>query len=189
MTVVYWMTCAAVECTFMNGNNAYTLPHLYSDTQQLRLLRDMLLFEEVNQSVSFRGQTGFSGNLSIGWGVPTHWVATAEPGLVVSLSQAPTIFGKVSFTLGRIETDNNSVAVLQANITVDAPTPNNTFRSDRYAVHVTLCQPGCVCNAIVTRAHCVVCSVPPRPPLRSPPSRLLCSMFGFDSVLPRRGGR
>jgi hypothetical protein len=57
-------TFCSVECTLMDGSNAYTLPHLYSDTQQLRLLRDLLVFEEVERSLDLRG------NLSVGWG--TH---------------------------------------------------------------------------------------------------------------------
>jgi len=43
-------TWAGVECTNMaSGNNAHTLPHLRSGTQQLRLLRNMLLREQADE--------------------------------------------------------------------------------------------------------------------------------------------
>jgi hypothetical protein len=99
-------TFCSVECTLMDGSNAYTLPHLYSDTQQLRLLRDLLLFEEVERSVEL------GGNLSVGWGVPTQWLSEAA----VSLSSAPTLFGSVSLAIG-----SQVSHVLTANITVEPP--------------------------------------------------------------------
>ena len=77
-------TYAAVECTAIRtGENYWTLPHTYSNTQQLRLLRNMLLRED--------GET-----LWIAQASPRAWLA---PGKRVAVNGAPTTFGPVSFSL------------------------------------------------------------------------------------------
>ena len=77
-------TYSGVECTnIVTGNNWWTLPHLYSATQQLRLLRNMILREE--------GDT-----LRIGDAIPRAWLAD---GKTVKANQAPTRFGDVSFVI------------------------------------------------------------------------------------------
>jgi hypothetical protein len=77
-------TYAAVECTAIRtGENYWTLPHTYSNTQQLRLLRNMLLRED--------GET-----LWIAQAIPRAWLA---PGKRVAVNGAPTTFGPVSFSL------------------------------------------------------------------------------------------
>ncbi len=62
------------------GENEMTLPHLYSCTQQLRLLRNMLINED--------GDT-----LRIGQAIPREWL---RPGKQVRIEDAPTCFGPVS---------------------------------------------------------------------------------------------
>lgn len=77
-------TYSGVECTSaMTGNNYWTLPHLYSNTQQLKLLRMMLLRED-------------GDSLFIGDAVPRAWL---EDGKVVRMEKAPTRFGEVSFSI------------------------------------------------------------------------------------------
>lgn len=77
-------TYSGVECTnIVTGNNYWTLPHLYSATQQLRLLRNMILRED--------GDT-----LRIGDAIPRAWL---EDGKVVKANQSPTRFGDVSFSI------------------------------------------------------------------------------------------
>ena len=77
-------TYAAVECTAIRtGENYWTLPHTFSNTQQLRLLRNMLLRED--------GDT-----LWIGQAVPRPWLARGKR---VAVTGAPTLFGPVTFSL------------------------------------------------------------------------------------------
>ena len=77
-------TWAGVECTNMiTGANAYTLPHLRSGTQQLRLLRNMLVREDGNRLV-------------LAQAAPQHWLADGKQ---VAVLDAPTHFGKVSYTI------------------------------------------------------------------------------------------
>ncbi|MEW5902370.1 MAG: hypothetical protein AB1715_12970, partial [Acidobacteriota bacterium] len=77
-------TYSGVEVTkLLTGDNDPTLPHLYSCTQQLRLLRMMLLREE-------------GDGLWIGQAIPKHWLAS---GNIVEVKQAPTAFGDVSFSI------------------------------------------------------------------------------------------
>ena len=77
-------TWAGVECTNMvSGANASTLPHLRSGTQQLRLLRNMLVREEGKR-------------LILAQGVPQHWLTDGKQTAVL---EAPTHFGKVSYTI------------------------------------------------------------------------------------------
>lgn len=94
-------TYAAVECTAIrSGGNYWTLPHTYSNTQQLRLLRNMLLRED-------------GDDLRIGDAIPRPWLAAGKR---VAVKAAPTRFGPVSFA---IESDENTVTVH-----VDPPTRN-----------------------------------------------------------------
>jgi hypothetical protein len=77
-------TFAGVEVTrLFSGDNEPTLPHLYSCTQQLRLLRMMLLQEDGNR-------------LWIGRAMPRHWLASEA---VTELRNAPTAFGPVSLVV------------------------------------------------------------------------------------------
>ncbi len=77
-------TYSGVECTnIVTGNNYWTLPHLYSATQQLRLFRNMIVREE-------------GDILRIGDAIPRAWLADGKS---VKANQAPTRFGDVSFTI------------------------------------------------------------------------------------------
>ncbi|NQT11118.1 MAG: hypothetical protein HQ582_00115 [Planctomycetes bacterium] len=77
-------TWAGVECTNMvSGGNARTLPHLRSGTQQLRLLRNMLVREDGDR-------------LILAQAAPQHWLADGKQ---VAVLDAPTHFGKVSYTI------------------------------------------------------------------------------------------
>jgi hypothetical protein len=77
-------TWAGVECTnVFTGVNARTLPHLRSGTQQLRLLRNMLIREDGNR-------------LILAQAVPQHWLDAGEQ---VTVRDAPTRFGNVSYTI------------------------------------------------------------------------------------------
>jgi hypothetical protein len=77
-------TYSGVECTqIKTGQNALTLPHLYSASQQLRLLR-MLLVRETDDC------------LLLDYGIPRTWLAQGNK---VSLQNGPTHFGHVSFEM------------------------------------------------------------------------------------------
>ncbi len=77
-------TYAAVECTAIRtGENYWTLPHTYSNTQQLRLLRNMLVREDGDK-------------LWLGQAVPRAWLARGKR---VAATGAPTVFGPVTFSL------------------------------------------------------------------------------------------
>jgi len=82
-------TYSGVECTqIKTGENALTLPHLYSCTQQLRLLRMLLLREE-------------GDILLLAQALPRCWLAQGQR---VALRRAPTQFGPLSFSLAsRVE--------------------------------------------------------------------------------------
>lgn len=74
-------TYAGVEVTqITTGKPTPTMPHLYSGTQQLRLLRMMLVRERGTE-------------LHLGPAMPQGWLATTEP---VTIERAPTAFGEVS---------------------------------------------------------------------------------------------
>jgi hypothetical protein len=76
-------TYSPVEVSMIaTGENQATLPHLYSCTEQLRLLRNMLIRED--------GDT-----LHIGQAIPRAWL---EPGKRVAATDAPTTFGPASFS-------------------------------------------------------------------------------------------
>jgi hypothetical protein len=77
-------TYSGVECTdIRTGSNAATLPHLRSGTQQLRLLRMMLVREEGDR-------------LLLAQAAPQHWL---KPGERLAVRRAPTFFGPVSYTI------------------------------------------------------------------------------------------
>jgi hypothetical protein len=77
-------TFAGVEVTHLKtGDNEATLPHLYSCTQQLRLLRGMLLREE-------------GSDLVIGGAIPRPWLGD---GKTIEVERAPTFFGPLAFRL------------------------------------------------------------------------------------------
>jgi hypothetical protein len=77
-------TYSGVEVTrLFTGDNDPTLPHLYSCTQQLRLLRMMLVQEDGDR-------------LWIGRALPQQWLAGDA---VTELRDAPTSFGLVSFVI------------------------------------------------------------------------------------------
>ena len=77
-------TYSGVECsTAITGANYWTLPHLYSCTQQLRLLRNMLVREE--------GDT-----LRLGDAIPREWLTDGKK---LVIKDAPTQFGDVSVTI------------------------------------------------------------------------------------------
>jgi hypothetical protein len=78
-------TYSGVEVTkLFSGENDATLPHLYSCTQQLRLLRNMLVREDT------------AGQLWIGQAVPRPWL---EAGQTVEIQDAPTLFGPISYRI------------------------------------------------------------------------------------------
>ncbi len=75
-------TYSAVEVTRLTeGINESTLPHTYSNTQQLRMLRMMLVKEE-------------GGDLLLAPGTPRAWLDTREG---FSIAKAPTEFGEISY--------------------------------------------------------------------------------------------
>jgi len=77
-------TYSGVECTsVVTGTNMWTLPHLYSATQQLRTLRMMFIREDGN-------------DLRIGEAIPRKWL---EDGQSVEAKNAPTHFGNLSFRI------------------------------------------------------------------------------------------
>ncbi|MGQ9651542.1 MAG: hypothetical protein ACUVXJ_15655, partial [Phycisphaerae bacterium] len=92
-TLAYGMgrdTYCGVEVTqIMTGEPTATTPHLYSGTQQLRLLRMMLLREEGKR-------------LLIGHAIPQAWL---EAGKRIEVRNAATAFGPLSFV---IESDKDA---------------------------------------------------------------------------------
>ena len=77
-------TYSGVEVTrLFTGDNEPTLPHLYSCTQQLRLLRMMLVREDGER-------------LWIGQAVPRHWMKDGDS---IEVKEAATAFGPVSFLI------------------------------------------------------------------------------------------
>lgn len=77
-------TYSPVEVTMIRtGENELTLPHLYSCTQQLKLLRSILLREDGDV-------------LELGEGVPRAWLQSGEN---LTVTSAPTKFGEVSYSL------------------------------------------------------------------------------------------
>ncbi len=77
-------TYAGVEITRLRtGENEPTLPHLYSGTQQLLLLRNMLVREDGER-------------LRLGQAIPRAWL---EGGKEVRVANAPTLFGPTSYAI------------------------------------------------------------------------------------------
>lgn len=77
-------TYGGVEMTnVFTGANAATIPHLRSGTQQLRLLRNMLVREQGDR-------------LILAQAAPQHWLADGKQ---VAVLGAPTHFGTVSYTI------------------------------------------------------------------------------------------
>jgi hypothetical protein len=84
-------TYAGVEVAhIMTGEPERTLPHTYSGTQQLKLLRLMLVQEEG------RDEQGRSDELILCRAIPRPWLAAGKR---VEVRNAPTSFGPVSFTI------------------------------------------------------------------------------------------
>ena len=89
-------TYSPVEVTMIDtGENQYTLPHLYSCTEQLRLLRNLLLREDGDV-------------LWIGQGIPREWL---ENGKHVAVNSATTTFGDVTY---RIDVADRNVMPYEA---------------------------------------------------------------------------
>jgi hypothetical protein len=88
-------TYSGVEVTHLfTGANEPTLPHLYSCTQQLRLLRMMLVRED-------------GADLRIGQAIPRPWL---EAGKKIDIQNAPTRLGPVSFKI-ESHIDRKQIAV------------------------------------------------------------------------------
>jgi hypothetical protein len=97
-------TYSGVEVTALRtGHNQATLPHLYSGTHQLLLLRNMLLRED-NQ------------DLWIGQAIPRPWL---EDGKEVRFENAPTHFGKAGYVIR--STDGARQMTVELNPPVDRP--------------------------------------------------------------------
>ncbi len=85
-------TYSPVEVSMIEtGENHFTLPHLYSCTEQLRLLRALLLREDGDV-------------LQLGEGVPRAWLM---PGKHVAVNSAPSEFGPVSYRV-EVKADGNA---------------------------------------------------------------------------------
>jgi len=77
-------TYSSVEITrITNGINELTLPHTFSNAQQLRLLRMMLVKEE-------------GDDLLLAYAAPRAWLSGNNR---ISVKQAPTIYGAISYSL------------------------------------------------------------------------------------------
>jgi hypothetical protein len=76
-------TYGGVEHPFLDGQNPITIPHLRTGSQQLRLLRSMLVREEGDQ-------------LILAQATPQPWL---EQGKSVCVQDAPTCFGPVSYKI------------------------------------------------------------------------------------------
>ncbi|MEW6747524.1 MAG: hypothetical protein AB1486_32735 [Planctomycetota bacterium] len=110
-------TYCGVEVTqLLTGEPTPTMPHLYSGTQQLRLLRMMLVHEEG------------SGELVIGHALPGSWLA---PGKCIEVRGAPTWFGPVSFTI-EVDSSGNRIT-----LEIDGPA-----RTDPDEIRIALRHPG-----------------------------------------------
>jgi hypothetical protein len=106
-------TYSPVEVTMIEtGDNNYTLPHLYSLTEQLRLFRSLLVRED-------------GDDLWLGQAIPTAWL---EAGKHVAVNDASSEFGNVSY---RIDVHNQG----QMHISVNPP-----FRRAPKQIHLCLRQ-------------------------------------------------
>lgn len=90
-------TYSPVEVTMIaTGENHLTLPHLYSCTEQLQLLRTLLLREDGDV-------------LQIGEGIPRAWL---ERGKHVAVTSAPTEFGDLSYRMDAEPNGNVRVRIV-----------------------------------------------------------------------------
>jgi hypothetical protein len=88
-------TYSGVEvANFRTGDNAPSLPHTYSCSSQLRLLREMLVSED-------------GGRLVLGAGVPAGWLGAGKR---VAVERAPTSFGEVGYSI-EVAADGRSAVV------------------------------------------------------------------------------
>ncbi len=86
-------TYSAVEVTMLReGKNEPTLPHLYSNTQQLSLFRNMLIYEQ-------------GDDLLLCPAIPRAWL---KQGSQISVTHAPTHFGETSY---RIKSSGRNLVV------------------------------------------------------------------------------
>ena len=91
-------TYSAVEVTHIaQGINDLTLPHTYSNTQQLRMLRMMLVRKEGNK-------------LILASGTPRAWMGNGRP---IRVASAPSEFGLISFTLTPDEKEHRITCVIE----------------------------------------------------------------------------
>jgi hypothetical protein len=91
-------TYSAVEVTHLPlGINELTLPHTYSNTQQLRMLRMMLVREE-------------GDDLLLASGTPRAWL---EAGDTISVQRAPTPYGLLSYNLAADTAGNQFRATIE----------------------------------------------------------------------------
>jgi hypothetical protein len=96
-------TYSGVECTAIRtGENNWTLPHQYSCTQQLRLLRMMLLQEDGDK-------------LLIAHAAPRQWF---ENGKKIEVKNAPTYFGTLSYAI------QSDIAKNQIEVSLTPPAKN-----------------------------------------------------------------
>jgi len=87
-------TYGGVEHPFLSGQNPHTIPHLRTGSQQLRLLRSMLVREEGDQ-------------LILAQAAPQAWL---EHGKQICVENAPTYFGPVSYAI-ESQVDQGKIAV------------------------------------------------------------------------------
>lgn len=133
-TLAYGMgrdTYCGVEVTQLHtGEPTPTMPHTYSGTQQLRMLRMMLVQEDERKYAWMTRPDEFSRKiqspnivvdlsvLTIARGVPRHWL---EDGKRVIVKNAPTIFGPLSYTI------ESHIADDRVDITINPPTRRSPF--------------------------------------------------------------
>lgn len=109
-------TFAAVEVTsVLTGENDHTLPHTYSNTKQVRLVRNMLL-REVGKE------------LHVAPFAPREWLASGKK---LAVNEAPTKFGPVTYS---IETNDDASEIV---VKLTPPT-----RHAPEAIRVRLRHPG-----------------------------------------------
>jgi hypothetical protein len=93
-------TYSPVEVShILTGENHLTLPHTYSLTEQLRLLRNMLVWED--------GEV-----LKLAHAIPRNWL---ERGKCVAANDAPTKFGPVSYSITSNKDGSMSVHLVPPN--------------------------------------------------------------------------
>ncbi len=106
-------TYSAVEVSYLPyGINELTLPHTYSNTQQLRMLQMMLVKEE-------------GDDLWLAFGTPRAWL---EDGKTLSVKGAPTRYGPLTYNLTSHADKREVKAIIEP---LSAP-------GDRYPKHAKL---------------------------------------------------